>query len=521
MLNVLIIDDSPIIREGLKTIITWEQMGFTICGEAEDGKEGIEKAKILHPDVIITDIKMPNIDGLEMIKQLMEQGYKGKILILTAFSEFEYARKAIEYGVDSYILKPVREEDFINKVNRIKDIILKEKEKEQNYKQSIEMSKEKIVEQMLTFSDDSSKISYLVSNYGHLFPWEKYRICVIKFTNIVDDNNIIHKIIEIIRNHLHENEDGLCFVINGQICIALQSISITKDRRKAEFLRGQIEKRTGIDVIISMGTIVDNLRELKKSYKHACGILESNFIFGQKGVVTDEMMESLQKNKFSYDQNNSIGTKQFVEKLFVAIDINSMELINNILEDLRTQIILSGLSEEKIKIFYLKLYVELINRLSVSNVCFRDEEIISENLIENIQTQNSFQNLHGFFKYKISLISNKIAQKNYDCNIKKILDYIQRYYYTDIKINVLAEIFGYNSAYLGKMFKKYTGQSFNSYIEDLRLENAKKLLQEGLKVYQAAEKVGYSEISYFRRRFRSKFGISPNKVKKHQNKFKQ
>lgn len=126
MYKVLIIDDEPIVREGLKTIIDWERYDFSVCGEASNGRVGIYLIEKLNPQLVLVDIKMPEVNGLEMINILRDRVFCPKIIILTGYSDFEYAQKAINYGVTAYLLKPIDETELIRHVEKVRQTIEEE-----------------------------------------------------------------------------------------------------------------------------------------------------------------------------------------------------------------------------------------------------------------------------------------------------------------------------------------------------------------------------------------------------------
>ncbi|HEX3029617.1 MAG TPA: response regulator [Clostridia bacterium] len=149
MLNVMIVDDEFYFREALKISIPWGELGFRICGEAKNGRDALEKVGILSPEIIIVDINMPIMDGLEFVQNIKEAGIKSKIIILTGYSEFNYAKQTIQLGVNSYILKPVNEEELINSLLEIKKVI----ENEANIKIEIDSYKKQVRESLPLLKD--------------------------------------------------------------------------------------------------------------------------------------------------------------------------------------------------------------------------------------------------------------------------------------------------------------------------------------------------------------------------------
>ena len=119
METVLIADDEKNLREGIKCIIDWEALGFTVCGEAANGEEALKQINLLHPGLVLLDIKMPKLSGLEVVENAREQGYDGKFIILSGFSDFKFAQTAIRLGVDNYITKPIDEDELTEAVKRI------------------------------------------------------------------------------------------------------------------------------------------------------------------------------------------------------------------------------------------------------------------------------------------------------------------------------------------------------------------------------------------------------------------
>ena len=126
-MNLLIIDDEQIVREGLKTIFPWAEYGFTVCGEAKNGEEGVSLIRSLNPDLVLLDIRLPKLDGLEVLKTVREEGFGGQIIILSGYADFDYAKTAIRLGVCSYLLKPIDEEELLHAVKQAKETLEKEK----------------------------------------------------------------------------------------------------------------------------------------------------------------------------------------------------------------------------------------------------------------------------------------------------------------------------------------------------------------------------------------------------------
>ena len=180
MLEILIVDDEPAIREGLRRIIDWEKHGFRICGEAGNGREGLAMASEMKPDLIIADIKMPNMDGLKMLEELRKQDTRFKAIILTAYSDFKYAQKAIEIGVESYVLKPIEEDELLEKVCKARDDIISERQDRNIQNVRLSISRDKLLESLVLGESGIEQAEMGNHLFGFHFPWKSYQVLLIE-----------------------------------------------------------------------------------------------------------------------------------------------------------------------------------------------------------------------------------------------------------------------------------------------------------------------------------------------------
>ena len=179
IINVLIADDEQIIRQGLKSSIDWQALGFVICGEASNGVDALEKIRMYHPDLVLLDIRMPKMYGTELIKVLRNEGFTGEFIILSGYSDFEYAQTALHYGASYYLTKPIDEDELTTAVINVKNKIQKEKENRNSMEQYVSRAKDSILrELLLLFNKFDSDIQYsklgLSSYIYQLIIYESY-----------------------------------------------------------------------------------------------------------------------------------------------------------------------------------------------------------------------------------------------------------------------------------------------------------------------------------------------------------
>lgn len=512
MLKVLIVDDEPIIRDGLKIFIDWQKYGYEVCGEAANGKDGVLKTEELEPDLVIVDIKMPVMDGLRMIEALRNKDINIKFIVLTGYSEFQYAKKALEYGVSSYILKPIDEDEFIVEINKIS------KEIEVNEKNNSLLNKclpllraqtlENLFSQKIDIDNAKKEFDWL-----HL-PWSSYQVILIDIDKANSmKSNVKFEVKEIIENFIKDNQYGYVFSTNNRIGILLKDVYFCSFKRSIEILQKCIQKKLSASTFIAIGRETKKFDDIWYSYEDACNLLNTGFILSNEKIVDIKEYKGLTVQDVKFNLKN-LYESDIIEKLYMSIDANNRENLYCILSEIFKKIKISCNTEYNIKASLAYIYVNIIHELSLKNSDFKSNEYINEEVFKEIYKKNSIDDLHEYIKLRFSDILDCLANNRPDSTIKKVIDYVDRNYNKDIKLEILADIFGYNSAYLGKQFKKYTREYFNTYIDKLRIQHAEQLLKEGFKIGKAAEMVGYKDNDYFTLKFKKYIGISPSEYKK-------
>lgn len=497
MLKVLLIDDEPIIRNGLKTIIDWNKYGFEIVGDAADGMDGLNKCEELSPDLVIADVRMPGMDGLEMIEALQKKGINCKFIILSAYSDFEYAQKAIELGAKFYILKPIEESELIDKLEKVYETI----KNERKIKQSIFLSRDKALENIILGRYEESYNE--IYNLG--FPWKVYQVVLL---HLCEESTQAK---EIVRDKMSElvlyRFRGYAVDVEGDTCLLMEN-----DRYDQALIcffadvLSRLERTLNIRLFVALGQPVCNAGDINASYVHARRLMNQKFLLSQDGVIAD-----IQGRQFDI---TVCDMDVLLDRLYGAVDSGNTLRVAELIEDFKNSFILKSASEELIKISYVNLCTMIVDRIRANERSLSESASINESIIDKAYSALDLKELHEDIKGKLISLSEELAQKRPYSLMEKILDYIDRNYNQDIKLNKLADIFGYNSAYLGKLFKDFTGDNFNDYLNKTRIEKAKEFLQAGMKVSQAAEKAGYKDVDYFYRMFKRYTGDIPSAYKK-------
>lgn len=507
VMKVMVIDDEPNIREGLKTLIDWKRLHCNLIGDAQDGEEGIDKILSLNPDLIIVDIKMPVIDGIQLIEIITRQEVDTQFIVLSGFKDFDYAKRAMECGVNHYILKPIDEDLLEEKVVEIYSNWKNNKMNELARKQHCQLSKEQIIK-YLAMGYESVESYISDSNYEELnrwyeldLPWQSYTVLLLDGINGMDfmERDLIKKQLIELRDY------SLFFESDGLIGLMIKNKNYNKSYGSLNCLRERVYKIIHREAIIAVGITVNNLSEISKSFSFAKYLIDHRFLYENQKILHKQLMYQ-QKNKelkTLYEENTEF-------KLYQAVCTNQQDQVNNLLEGMRGYMETSGWDSERIKAFYLHIYVSVMTNLIEHQHGLLEREFLNPKVFESFYQQSNLFKLHGFIKFQFLSICEYIQEMKPQNTLGKVIDYIEHHYKEELKIETMAKIFHYSSNYLGKQFKKETGKSFNSFLDELRLKEAEKLLKNSeLKIYEIAQITGFHDPDYFTAKFRKYIGLSP------------
>ena len=496
MLKVLIIDDEPNVRKGLKILVPWEENGFEICGDSGDPDEGLSLIMSMEPDIVLIDIKMPGRLGLDIIREVRENGFSGKFIIVSGYSNFDYAKDAIRYGVKSYILKPVDEDELMEIILKLKEEIAQDRKWEKD---------KKIVE------EDAIRNLLLEGNKEleeKLCKYDSFQTAIIFDEYSKSNDKAARKLESLIKEKLNKYADDVDVIrMNNYVALLFKDFRNSRVNRILLDLKIRISSEIGRNICITLGSECDNPVFISHSYKEAEKLLNYKFIYFEKEILSVDTVKEEEK-LISTEKINS-------EKLYSYIEVNDIESINDYLIKIKNNVILEKLSEDEIKISAIKLFLGLVGKLSKDYDLKMENFFDEENIVRDINNINSLKSLIKYLSNNFIEISTRIGEKSSYGIINKMVVYINKNYYRDLKLEGLAEIFNYNSAYLGKLFKNEVGENFNTYFDKVRIKEAKTLLLgEQLKVYEVSEKVGYKNIDYFHSKFKKYVGMSPMNYKK-------
>lgn len=515
MYQVLIVDDEALIRDGLKCIMNWEEYGFCVGGEAANGEDALRFILSRQPELVLLDIRMPKMLGLEVVKAAREQDYKGKFIILSGYSDFRYAQEAIRYGVDFYLTKPIDEDALSEAVEKIKISLDNETRSQDNFEHLRKKARNVILHELVTGISPEEGISaadaadleldadvyqvVIYENFSRKLGSLSYSFAdLLKVTN--RDEHTFH--------HFEEEQKDV-ILLKG-------SYALNRFQDFLEHYNSSIPPQKGspMDTLfLAYGRPVNNLDEVHLSYEDARRLISRRFfcVQGQHTLGYEELPDisqatkQLQPEKLSEYTDYIVGYLQTFNRKNVAETLYALE---NYLYNVQSDI-------SEVKLFLTDLYLRIKEKINLVYNTLTIPFPTNSTVIDFIEKKYYMYEIIQFLSEQFEMVMNATGNPSRSNVLDDILYYIDHNYQNNIKLETIAPLFGYNSAYLGKIFNKTVGESFNSYVDHMRIEHSKELLlQNNYKVYEIAERVGYRNVDYFHKKFRKYVGESPAEFRK-------
>lgn len=504
-MKLIIVDDEPIVREGLKAIIDWESNDFSVCDEASDGEEGFIKIMQHNPELVIMDIKMPEMTGIELTEKLRSNGYNGNIVMLSGYSDFKNAQSALRLGVTSYLLKPVDENELLDVVIKIKQKIENDYISSLYSKLSATDAKNTLLSNILTKTlncADQNLRTYGFNTDANLFQLVliDYDLSPAPFSSVLNGWKI----------NLENLNRHIIFIENYMVILLIGQLSIDYFSNQLNRLNDYAISESCSKSFILIGKLTTCFSDLPNQFVLYKSMIKSQFYYFNGTFLIYASESDREQQQLSSIPFNLIDTIDF---LFEAIKSNSpiktYEYIDNLFLNLKHKELAPEQAMQIIINCILQIKVLLDNTYDKTLSSFNAAKIVNklcncEYLIQITQ----------LLKTEIASFCLSLPESGESPVMQKVLNYLEVHYNENLKLEHIAQYFNYNSSYFGKIFHLATGVCFNTYVEKLRLETAKELfLNEKLKNSEIAIRVGYHNIEYFYKKFKEYTGKSPTEYR--------
>ena len=541
MLKIFLAEDEVIVRETIKRMIPWEDLGFELVGEAADGEMALPLLLRQKPDLLITDIKMPFMDGLTLAKVAKKDIPGLKVVILSGYDDFNYAKQAINIGVEDYLLKPITKNALIERLIEIRSRYEHEKTQKEYY--------EKFHREMQAYEKNSSRDFFEALVSGSMDMMEIYRRSEKLGLDIVAEayNVLIFTMnceedfsgqregyseweaesLELLEEFFSENTSAMlfrCNIFSYGVLIKGQKETIEENTRScvSEIQRILDRKEQKRQWFVAAGEPVERLSQIQKSYYSASRAFSQRYLYDENILYYDEMA-SMEKKNVTEDDST------YLQK----VDVNALNpvilqkfLSNGLLEETENFVkdYFYAIGQEPLESLVFRNYVTLNVRFSVMSFLKEigcDTRTLEQEDTEDVLSESS-KSLENAIAYAEKIISQAIALRDQNSGnknrsiLKTAVDFIDSHYMEeDMSLNKAANAANVSANHFSALFSQNMGQTFIEYLTNLRMNKAKEYLRcTSMRSSEIAGEIGYKDAHYFSYLFKKTQGMTPSDYRK-------
>ena len=543
MLKIFLAEDEVVVRETIKRMIPWEELGFELVGEAADGEMALPLLIRQQPDLLITDIKMPFMDGLTLARLAKKEIPGLKVVILSGYDDFNYAKQAIGIGVEDYLLKPITKNALIERLSEIRSRYEHEKTQKEYY--------EKFQREMQAYEKNSSRDFFEALVGGSMDMMEVYKRAeklgldivaeaynVLIFTMNCDEDfsgqrdeysSWEAESLELLENFFAGHSSAMLFrsnIFSYGVLLKGQRETIEENTRACvDEIRKILSRQDGRrEWFLAVGQSVDRLSQIQKSYHTASRAFSQRYLYDENILYYDEMETMEHPGGQAETEDNAYLQKVDVNALNPAI---LQKFLSNGLQEETENFVKDyfyAIGQEPMESLVFRNYVILNVRFSV--ISFIKGLGCDTNEMESADTEEvlaeSGKNMESAIAYAKKMLSQAIeirAQNSGNKNrsiLKTAVDFIDSHYMDEeISLNTVANVANVSSNHFSALFSQNMGQTFIEYLTTLRMNKAKELLRcTGMRSSEIAGEIGYKDAHYFSYLFKKTQGMTPSDYRK-------
>lgn len=535
-IKVFLVEDEMVIRRGIKNSIDWEKEGYIFCGEASDGELAYPMIIKEKPDILITDIRMPFMDGLELCKLVKKELPNIKILILSGYDEFDYAKEAIRLGVTEYLLKPISSGKLLEALNGVSESIRREKEDKdlvrkymEEMRENTEHEKQKFFEQMIAGNLSMADALETGKKYEMNLSAGMYNLLLFRFT-LGEENRKSGELLGEAEYAIEKLTERLEYVfefqrgVEGWAFLLMADNEEQMSERVKELSKDLEEIMKNYSTIAYFGGIgqpVARLRELEESFREAERALAARSTMELNRIISVEDIRMAQ----NVDTLDDIEITSFgeIEKTRTMLE----KFLNNGAEDEIDEFVdvyINELPEENLKSVLMRQYIIMDAYIVMMSFCEKIEGIEgemqaqSEELKNSMKTSQTLEEIKNYIRMllkKIIGVRDTISGRRYSDIIEIAKDQIRKTYMSDeISLNTIAAEVGMSPSYFSSIFSKEMGKTFVEYLTEIRMDRAKELLMcSSMKTSEIGYEVGYKDPHYFSYIFKKTQNCTPKEFR--------
>ncbi len=527
--RVMLVDDEEEVREAIKRRVNWDEIGFEVVASAENGEDALEKAKVFTPDVVMSDIHMPFMDGLTFCRLLKTEQPGTKFIIFSGYDEFEYAKEAIRLEAEEYILKPIDAEELKRVFARIKDRLDEEYDKRRNletlqkyYNESLPVLKEQLLIGILEGRVGDAAISKYIRDYNLDIAAPFYCVGIVEPSVNSDDSPAMGQMLAISLKQIVDEEmskvmDYLSVNYLGRV-IVVGRMKNTAGHRVFVDTIDQICKFASrmMDVPTSAGVsrVVGMIRDLSRAFAEANDALSYRILLDENQAI---MIQDVEPGFSSYAEFDDSKINTLLKDIKIGTKENLSETIDEIIGGFKK----STVSITQLQLHLVEMYVSLMKLARSYDLPPEQMAELDRDIYSETRSFNSLDEIREWLEKICLQLRGFIRKERQDSTkllVEKAKEYIsEKYTDSDLSVDSVCSHLGVSPTYFSSMFKKDTGVSFVTYITNIRMERAVHLLEStSEKSYVIAGMVGYDDPNYFSYVFKKAYGVSPSKYRSNQ-----
>ncbi|MDQ6417941.1 response regulator [Paenibacillus sp. LHD-117] len=488
MLKAVVFDDENIVLMGLRAVIDWGSYGIELVGTADNGIEALQMFRDLRPDIVLTDIRMPGMDGLDLIETISMEAQDTMFVVFSGFNEFEYVRRAIGLGVVDYLEKPITVDKIKNAIEKTIKRIVHQYEisamKTKLEKNQLDLLEKATLELLLTGEQALDKWTRL---YGESDWINGVTVLAFNEEKVELPNNLMSDFI-----HVGNGPERLAVMVHHEL-------------PQEPLLETSMEWSNETAVLFGSGRTYSSMADAPKSYREALRALRYGRFMKETGWIRIQDIEG--------SSDFPIDLSKHEEGVILSLRTLDKESLDKALESFQVWMETQKLDPEKAEHEILKL---VYRGLEVVKDVDRDIQlpgIIPHQELSSMQTR---EEMMVWLNTRLVLLmdwlkANRTSNKN--IAVEKALAYLEANYGNDVYLQELAEHVGLNPTYFSLLFREQMGITYIKYLTNLRIEHAKMMLKEGLRVNEVSGKVGYLNHRHFNEIFKKQVGMTPGQYK--------
>lgn len=537
MYRVLLVDDEVLVREAISENIKWEELGYELVGSCRNGREAIEFLEKNSVDVVLTDICMPYVDGMELSEYIYNYSKNINIIIFSGFDDFEYAKKAIKYNVEEYLLKPVTAYELSETLTGLKEKLDKKKEEEkklgklnETYYKNRLFIKSRVLEDFIkgsrTQEDDFSDLQ----EHNIILDATDYKVAIVDIDLNPEQEEIdayqkpqsslmTFAVYNICEEIMDQYQAGYVSIGNDNQVLILFKTSKPKTfeyeiKSICREMSSNVNKYMKLNVTIGIGKYVKYPMDVHKSYEEAENSLRYQYLFGENSIIDMNEIRNIRNQS-----GEEFILEQDIDELILAIKMNERSKIVDILQRIQTNI-KNAIADKNRSDLYLQQII-----LAVNNACKSADQFgngtnsLKNQLLSDVSKVKTLDKAIDLLKkYCYQATEEMEIQKNIGGKKQAVLamDYIEKNYSDpDLNLNSVCSFLSISASRFSTIFKNITGETFMEALTRIRMQKAKDLLENtDYKNYEIADKVGFADPHYFSIAFKKMTGKTPSEYAK-------